>query len=46
MLSVVIDNFFIVNFIENIVEDYLVLNGLSVEIFEDIINFLVVNDDY
>lgn len=46
MLSVAIDNSSIANLIENIVEDHSVLNGLSVETLEDIINFSVVNDDY
>lgn len=46
MLSVVIDNSSIANLIENIVEDHSVLNGLSAETLEDIINFSVANDDY
>ncbi|HHY0446264.1 TPA: integrase [Vibrio parahaemolyticus] len=46
MLSVAIDNSSIANLIENIVEDHSVLNGLSAETLEDIINFSVANDDY
>lgn len=46
MLSVAIDNSSIANIIENIVEDHSVLNGLSAETLEDIINFSVANDDY
>ncbi|MEC7942111.1 MAG: integrase [Pseudomonadota bacterium] len=46
MLSVAIDNSSIANLIENIVEDHSVLDGLSAETLEDIINFSVANDDY
>ncbi|MGO2322767.1 integrase [Vibrio casei] len=46
MLSVAIDNSSIANLIENIVQDHSLLNGLSVETLEDIINFSVANDDY
>ncbi|WP_394142512.1 integrase [Vibrio chagasii] len=46
MLSVAIDNSSIANLIENIVEDHSLLNGLSAETLEDIINFSVANDDY
>ncbi|WP_318471288.1 integrase [Photobacterium leiognathi] len=46
MLSVAIDNSSIANLIENIVEDHSVLNALSAETLEDIINFSVANDDY
>ncbi|EKO4254478.1 integrase [Vibrio sp. 1069] len=46
MLSVAIDNSSIANLIENIVEDHSLLNSLSAETLEDIINFSVANDDY
>ncbi|MBF4425657.1 integrase [Vibrio anguillarum] len=46
MLSVVIDNSSIANLIENIVQDHSLLNGLSAETLENIINFSVANDDY
>ncbi|OEF91364.1 integrase [Vibrio anguillarum] len=46
MLSVAIDNSSIANLIENIVLDHSLLNGLSAETLEDIINFSVANDDY
>lgn len=46
MLSVVIDNSSIANLIESIVLDHSLLNGLSAETLEDIINFSVANDDY
>jgi hypothetical protein len=46
MLSVAIDNTSIANLIESIVLDHSLLNGLSAEILEDIINFSVANDDY
>ncbi|EOX4439156.1 integrase [Vibrio alginolyticus] len=46
MLSIAIDNSSIVNLIESIVLDHSLLNGLSVETLEDIINFSVANDDY
>jgi len=46
MLSVAIDNSSIANLIESIVLDHSLLDGLSAEILEDIINFSVANDDY
>ena len=46
MLSVAIDNTSIANLVESIVLDHSLLNGLSAEILEDIINFSVANDDY
>ncbi len=46
MLSVAIDNSSIATLIENIVLDHSLLNGLSAETLEDIINFSVANDDY
>lgn len=46
MLSVAIDNSSIANLIDSIVLDHSLLNGLSVETLEDIINFSVANDDY
>ncbi|EJK2423599.1 integrase [Vibrio parahaemolyticus] len=46
MLSVAIDNSSIANLIESIVLDHSLLNGLSAETLEDIINFSVANDDY
>ncbi|AGB11349.1 integrase [Vibrio parahaemolyticus] len=46
MLSVAIDNSSIANLIESIVLDHSLLNGLSAESLEDIINFSVANDDY
>ncbi|KAB1512653.1 integrase [Photobacterium damselae] len=46
MLSVAIDNSTITNFIESIVLDHSLLNGLSAETLEEIINFSVANDDY
>ncbi|MGR5245890.1 integrase [Vibrio sp. PNB23_22_6] len=46
MLSVAIDNTSIANLIESIVLDHALLNGLSAETLEDIINFSVANDDY
>lgn len=46
MLSVAIDNTSISNLIESIVLDHSLLNGLSAETLEDIINFSVANDDY
>ena len=46
MLSVAIDNTSIANLIESIVLDHSLLNGLSAETLEDIINFSVANDDY
>ncbi|HHG3410222.1 integrase [Vibrio alginolyticus] len=46
MLSIAIDNSSIANLIESIVLDHSLLNGLSVETLEDIINFSVANDDY
>ncbi|WP_447061209.1 integrase [Vibrio alginolyticus] len=46
MLSVAIDNSSIATLIESIVLDHSLLNGLSAETLEDIINFSVANDDY
>lgn len=46
MLSVAIDNSSTANLIESIVLDDSLLNGLSAETLEDIINFSVANDDY
>ncbi|MFA1570890.1 integrase [Vibrio tasmaniensis 1F-187] len=46
MLSVAIDNSSIPNLIESIVIDHSLLNGLSAETLEGIINFSVANDDY
>ncbi|ODW09477.1 integrase [Vibrio parahaemolyticus] len=46
MLSVAIDNSSIANLIESIVLDHSLLNGLSAETLEDIINFSIANDDY
>lgn len=46
MLSVAIDNSSIANLIEGIVLDHSLLNGLSAEALEQIINFSVANDDY
>ena len=46
MLSVAIDNSSIANLIESIVLDHSLLNGLSVETLEEIINFSVAHDDY
>ncbi|ELB2849870.1 TPA: integrase [Vibrio parahaemolyticus] len=46
MLSVAIDNTSIANLIESIVLDHSLLNGLSAETLEGIINFSVANDDY
>ena len=46
MLSVAIDNSSIANLIESIVLDHSLLNGLSAETLEEIINFSVINDDY
>ncbi|CAH6832483.1 Integrase [Vibrio chagasii] len=46
MLSGAIDNSFTANLIERIVLDHSLLNGLSAETLEDIVNFSVVNDDY
>ncbi|MFA0403548.1 integrase [Vibrio sp. 10N.222.52.C12] len=46
MLSVAINNSSIANLIESIVLDHSLLNGLSAETLEDIINFSVANDDY
>lgn len=46
MLSVAIDNSSTANFIESIVLDHSLLNGLSAETLEEIINFSVANDDY
>ncbi|MCA3903831.1 integrase [Vibrio vulnificus] len=46
MLSVAIDNSSIAHLIESIVLDHSLLNGLSTETLEDIINFSVANDDY
>ncbi|MDG2626119.1 integrase [Vibrio parahaemolyticus] len=46
MLSVAIDNSSTANLIECIVLDHSILNGLSAETLEDIINFSVANDDY
>ncbi|EDM59775.1 site-specific recombinase, phage integrase family domain protein, putative [Vibrio parahaemolyticus AQ3810] len=46
MLSVAIDNTSIANLIESIALDHSLLNGLSAETLEDIINFSVANDDY
>ncbi len=46
MLSIAIDNSSIANLIERIVLDHSLLDGLSAETLEDIINFSVANDDY
>ncbi|EEZ42185.1 hypothetical protein [Photobacterium damselae] len=46
MLSVAIDNSSITNRIESIVRDHSLLNDLSAETLEEIINFSVANDDY
>ncbi|MEZ8303829.1 integrase [Vibrio splendidus] len=46
MLSVAIDNSSISNLIESIVLDHSILDGLSAETLEEIINFSVANDDY
>ncbi|HHF0502898.1 TPA: integrase [Vibrio antiquarius] len=46
MLSVAIDNTSTAKLIESIVLDHSLLNGLSAETLEDIINFSVANDDY
>ncbi|MDH5918168.1 MULTISPECIES: integrase [Vibrio] len=46
MLSVAIDNSATANLIESIELDHSVLNGLSSETLEEIINFSVANDDY
>lgn len=46
MLSVAIDNSSIANLIEDIELDHSLLNGLSAEILDEIINFSVANDDY
>lgn len=46
MLSVAIESSSIDNLIEDIVLDHSVLNGLSAETLEKIINFSVANDDY
>ncbi|MHA2734254.1 integrase [Vibrio campbellii] len=46
MLSLAIDNSSIANLIEGIVLDHSLLNDLSTEILEEIINFSVANDDY
>lgn len=46
MLSVAIDNTSTANLIESIVIDHSLLNGLSAETLEEIINFSVANDDY
>ncbi|HDZ9473609.1 TPA: integrase [Vibrio cholerae] len=46
MLSAAIDNTSTANLIESIVLDHSLLNGLSAETLEEIINFSVVNDDY
>ncbi|MUK79020.1 integrase [Aliivibrio fischeri] len=46
MLSVAIDNSSIAKLIESIVLDHSLLNGLSAETLEDIINLSVANDDY
>ena len=46
MLSVAIDNSSIANLIESIVLDHSILNGLSADTLEEIINFSVINDDY
>ncbi|MGY6415890.1 integrase [Vibrio parahaemolyticus] len=46
MLSVAINNSSIANLIESIVLDHSLLNDLSAESLEDIINFSVANDDY
>ncbi|EIV8655703.1 integrase [Vibrio parahaemolyticus] len=46
MLSIAIDNSSIANLIERIVLDHSLLDGLSSETLEDIINFSVANDDY
>ncbi|MEZ9997169.1 integrase [Vibrio lentus] len=46
MLSVAIDNSSTANLIESIVLDHSLLDGLSAETLEEIINFSVANDDY
>lgn len=46
MLSVAIDNAAIASLIEDIVLDPSMLNGLSTDTLEQIINFSVANDDY
>lgn len=46
MLRVAIDNASIASLIENIVLDHSMLNGLSTDTLEQIINFSVANDDY
>ncbi|MEZ9754910.1 integrase [Vibrio splendidus] len=46
MLSVAIDNSSTAHLIESIVLDHSLLNGLSSETLEEIINFSVANDDY
>ncbi|CAK2681105.1 Integrase [Vibrio crassostreae] len=46
MLSVAIDNSSIANLIDSIVLDHSLLNGLSAQTLEEIINFSVANDDY
>ncbi|HCG6159850.1 TPA: integrase [Vibrio parahaemolyticus] len=46
MLSIAIDNSSISNLIENIVLDHSLLNGLSAETLEEVINYSVANDDY
>ncbi|MBE4601947.1 integrase [Vibrio navarrensis] len=46
MLSVAIDNSSTASLIESIVLDHSLLNGLSAETLEEIINFSVANDDY
>lgn len=46
MLSVAIDNTSTADLIESIVIDHSLLNGLSAETIEEIINFSVANDDY
>ncbi|MEZ8192715.1 integrase [Vibrio sp. 1F279] len=46
MLSVADDNPSITNLIESIVRDHTRLDGLSVDILEEIINYSVVHDDY
>lgn len=46
MLRIAIDNSTIANLIERIVLDHSLLDDLSAETLEDIINFSVANDDY
>jgi hypothetical protein len=46
MLSVAIDNSSIANLLESIVLDHSLLNGLSAETLEEIINFSVTSNDY